>query len=1301
MNYLKLLFSYCFSCVAVAQSNQQVSFRDLTVDHGLSQNSVVNIAQDSIGYMWFATQDGLNKYDGRTFKHYNIQFEDVTRPTYSKLGNIYADKSNGLWLVSNSGILEKYHQASDSFITVSNLSEVSTLIQDADKNYYIGTYGKGLYKISHQTKDTLQVLKSTDAQRTINDFMETTDQTILATTANGLIEINKLGYKFLAVQSETNFSALAQSKTNHLYLGSYGKGLFIKRPSESGFNQFTGFASHDLPDDLIIQDLLYDQRNRLWVATYGQGLYVIDFEAETIQNFTENKNDPYALHYNDVLSLYEDRTGTIWLGTDGAGLSYYDAYLVKFNVLTNDQVPLNVNVDVVRAITTDNHNTIWLGTSGKGLTRINNNTKDFATYNTGNSKLLGDRIMSLLYEDDKLWIGHQTHGLQIRDAMGGLTSFKETAQFTIWNIYKDAAQNIWLCTRDQGLIQFDEHKGIVRQFTMENSNLTSNNIRVIVQGDANSLWIGTEDAGIFKLDIKTSTIQNIELILNPVKSLYFDNGTLWIGTNGNGLMAYKEATKEVKTFTKEQGLPNNVIYGILPGFENELWLSSNKGISKIAFESDTIDAIENYSNYDGLQAFEFNTGAYYKDQKGTLYFGGLKGVNWFNPGQLEFNPIQPETVISGFEVFSKNKKLIENQALKHNENTVSFTFSSLHFSQPERNQYKYRLVNNDPNWIESGNNNLAHYTNLPPNDYEFQVISSNYDDVWNETPATYRFTILKPWYSTHVAYIIYGLLVVIGVFIFYRYLAWRLQMKTQLEFEHKEAERLKKLDEFKNRLFTNISHEFRTPLTLISEPIENQLSKAYITIEDKEELTLVKRNAGRLLNLVNQILDLSKLETGHLKLTVAQDDLELNLKQLVTPFKFKAQKKQIDFTYSIDKTENVWFDKDVIEKIVLNLLSNALKYTPQNGFVRFESLIKNEHVVISVINNGVHYSKEDLQKLFNRYYQADKNNDGAGIGLALVKELAILSHGNIIAHTLNVDEIQFTVTLPIERSYFKSTELGTTTAQTVENEEADTITEESFTIEKDQLESKPLLLLVEDDDDIRLYVKSILQNYYKVIEATNGKQGVKKAFESIPDVIISDVMMPIEDGISLCNTLKQDEKTSHIPIILLTAKAGDEHEITGLKVGADAYVTKPFNKSKLLVQIENLLNIRAQLQKRYSKDFKLKDLAVSNTEQQFLEKLYTVLNEFISASDFNAETLSNKLHMSRMQLHRKLKAITGLSTTEFITKERLKLTLPLLKKSDATISEIAYQVGFNSPSYFSTCFKKHYNTSPDEYRSSQ
>ena len=1308
MNYYKILLTFLLPVFAYSQEISQISFRSLSVDQGLSQNTILSIAQDSIGYIWFNTEDGLNKYDGREFTYYDLQSNALKREVKYISGELFVDKLGELWVVSNSGKLNRYQQNNDSFHEISKFDEVITVAQDTDLNYYIGTYGNGLFKIDNKTKDTLQILKPEDKHYAICSFVETDNKTILATTDDGIIEIKNGSYEFIELANRTIFSRFAKSKKGTVFLGSYEKGLYIKTKNSNGFKQFKGFANHPLPEDLIVKDLLVDKRNWLWITTESRGIFLVDFKLKTVKNFVYKKNDSYALRSNSLFFLYEDQAGTIWIGTEGAGVCYYDEYLTKFKLLTDEQVSVNVNIAGVRAITTDANNTIWIGTEDKGLTEINPNDQSPFTYTTSNSDLLSNKIVSLFYDDGNLWIGHQNHGLQLMHDNGLMTTFEETQPYTILKIFKDTFSNIWLCT-NQGLLQFDKERGIVKHFTSKNSNLASNfyistteqDINTIIQSDSNTLWIGTEFDGLYRLDINENRFSAIDEISDRILSLHYDNSLLWIGTNGKGLKSYDIKQDIVTTYTIKDGLPNNIIYSILPDFEGNLWLSTNKGITKLQIENGQISRIKNYFNYFGLQSYEFSAGAYHKDSNGSLYFGGIKGINWFNPKEIKTNPILPKTVLRKLEVFNQEIPFSKKLKLSHTENTLSFTFSSLQFSQPELNQYKYRLINNDNDWIDAKYQNIAHYTNLPPNEYEFQVISSNYDDVWNETPAIYSFRINKPWYATNLAYVMYGLLIITALYLFYKYLQWRLQIKNELEFEHKEAERLKKLDEFKNRLFTNISHEFRTPLTLISDPIENQLSKPYLKEEDREELTMVKRNAGRLLNLVNQILDISKLETGNLKLSVSHDNLELLLKQLVTPFKFKAQNKQIDFTYSIDKTENVWFDKDVIEKIVLNLLSNALKYAPQNGFVRFESLIKNDHVVISVTNNGVHYSKEDLQKLFDRYYQGDKNNDGAGIGLALVKELSILSHGNIIAHTLNDNEIQFTVTLPIERCYFKSSELGTTTAQVVENEEPNAITEESIIIEKDQLESKPLLLLVEDDDDIRLYVKSILQKDYKVIEATNGKQGVKKAYESIPDVIISDVMMPIEDGISLCNTLKQDEKTSHIPIILLTAKAGDEHEITGLKVGADAYVTKPFNKSKLLVQIENLLKIRAQLQKRYSKDFKLKDLAVTKTEQQFLEKLYTVLNEFISTSDFNAEILSNKLYMSRMQLHRKLKAITGLSTTEFITKERLKLTLPLLKKSDATISEIAYQVGFNSPSYFSTCFKKHYNTSPDEYRSSQ
>lgn len=1293
MKTFSLLLILLLPCLASAQNNKQVAFRELTVEQGLSQNSVVSIAQDTTGYMWFASQDGLNKYDGRNFKHYDIQFEDETRPTNSKLGKIYISKSGELWIISNSGRLEKYNPENETFKGISNVNNVSTLIQDEDFNYFIGTYEDGIYKINKQTNDTIQYLKSEDSKRTIYDFLETSDQTILATTNNGLFEIQNNTYVFREIMPETNFSALSQSKNNILYLGSYAKGLFIKNVNELDFKQFTGFEKSVLPSDLIIQDLLVDKRNQLWIATYGRGAYLINFEKKTIQNFTENKNNPYALHYNDVLSLFEDNTGTIWLGTDGAGLSYYDEYLVKFNVLTNNQVPLFVNVDVIRAITKDAENNIWIGTSGKGLTRLNFDKQDFYTYTAQNSKLLGDRIMSLLFDEGKLWIGHQTHGLQMMDAKGNITSFKETASFTIWKIYKAENGALWLATRDHGLIKFDKNKGIIKQFTTENSNLTTNNIRTIEQGSDNELWIGTETDGLFKLDKNTNIIESEESISGNIKSLYFDGSVLLIGTNGDGLQIFDPKEKTVQKFTKNEGLTNNVVYGILPDAEGYLWISTNKGISKLKLKNNTISVIDNYGNYDGLQAFEFNTGAYFKDENGILYFGGLRGLNWFNPNQLSFNPIRPKTIISGFEVFNKNRELTTNQSLQYDENTVTFTFASLHFSQPERNQYKYKLVNNDTHWIEAGNGNVAHYTNLPPNDYEFQVISSNYDGVWNTEPATYSFKILKPWYATNFAKAFYVLLFLLFLFYLYRYFKWRWEIKNQLRLELEETSRLKKLDEFRTKLYTNISHEFRTPLTLISGPIENQLAKAKLSKEDKNELLLVKQNADRLVSLVEQMLDLSMIDSGQRRLAVKNGNLAILLKQLISAFQYKAAEKNITISSNIHNLKNVWFDKDIIEKVTSNLFSNAIKYSPEDGEIVFEANKQEGILVLSIINTTQHVGKKDLSKLFQRFYQDNKLSDGVGVGLALVRELVTLSKGTIVAHNIDDDKIQFSVSLPINKEAFDADEI-------IEDEEILTVEPIVQKNTSNSNKEKPLLLIVEDEPDIRAFVISIFKKDYQITEAANGSLGIEKALKELPDLIISDIMMPETDGIQLCNTLKNNELTSHIPIILLTAKVGEENEIEGIKTGADAYVTKPFRSEKLKIWVKKLIENRRQLQAHFSKTLSINpELAITSTESEFLKRLQKVLDEHITDPEFTSDRFGKMMHMSRTQLHRKLKAITNMSASEFIRSQRLKLAIRLLKESDASMAEIAYQVGFNTPSYFGKCFKEVYNCTPNEYLS--
>ncbi|MDC6384645.1 two-component regulator propeller domain-containing protein [Muricauda sp. SK9] len=1305
---LTLLFIWIFFQTAFSQVSKQVTFKQLTVEDGLSQNSVMSIAQDSVGFIWFNTEDGLNKYDGREFTHYNIPTSDAKREVKYISGEVFVDRAGILWVVASSGKLNRYQQKTDSFQEVSKFEQVITIAQDKKHNYYIGTYGEGLFKIDHQTKDTIQILKPEDRHFAVCSFVETDNKTILATTDDGIIEIKDNDYTFVELAPETIFSRFAKSEAGTIFLGSYEKGLYLKTPNDKGFESFAGFDGFPIPWDLIVKDLLVDKQDRLWITTERHGMYLVDFNLKTIQNFTDSKKDPNALGSNSLYFLHEDSAGTIWIGTQGAGVCYYDAYLTKFNVLTDDQVPHNVNIDVIRAITTDDKNAIWVGTEGKGLTKINPYDQEFFTYTTANSDLLGDRIASLFYDSGNLWIGHLNNGLQMMDANGKITSFEETAPFTVLKIFKDATDNMWLCT-NRGLLQFDKHKGIVKQFTSEYSNLASNyyistieqDINTIAQGDTNTLWVGTEFDGLYKLDTKENKFSKIDGIPDRIFSLHYDDTVLWVGTNGNGLKAFDIKKGTVTTYTKKDGLPNDIIYGILSDSDGNLWLSSNRGITKLNIENGTISAIANYSNYFGLQSYEFNAGAYHKDANGILYFGGIKGLNWFDPKQLETNPSRPKTVITKMEVFNEERPLEDGLKLQHDQNTVSFTFASLQFSQPELSQYKYRLVNNDGNWIDAGNNNEAHYTNLPPNDYKFEVLSSNYDGVWGIEPTSYSFTILKPWYATNLARTMYALLILLLGYLLYYYLKWRWNLKNQLRLEHEETHRLKKLDELKTNLYANISHEFRTPLTLIAGPVENQLKKPNLTESDKKELGLVKQYTDRLVELINQMMDISILDSGQRRLNLTQGNLKALLMQLVEAFQYKAQDRKISIRSTIQGLDDCWFDRDMMEKTVSNLLSNAIKYAPENSDASIRANKHNGDLVLIVENETEHLNSKNPSRFFERFYQGNETSEGVGIGLALVKELVELAQGTITANTMEDSKIQFTLHIPVEQSTSMEgsvPNIGQTMQTNTDNFQTDTVAKVPRAVKESK--NLPQLLIVDDTADVRMFIASNFEDEYQILEADNGKTGVDLAQKHLPSLIISDVMMPIKNGFELCDEIKQNALTSHIPVILLTAKVGEENEIQGFKTGADAYITKPFNTEKLKIRTEKLIDAQKRLAEHYKSTFSINpDLAITNTEAEFLKRLKSILDEHITDTEFNNESFCGLMHMSERQLHRKLKAIIGMTPSEFIRNERLKLAAELLKKSDATVSEIAYQVGFNTPSYFIKCFKEIHGYTPSEFSS--
>lgn len=538
-------------------------------------------------------------------------------------------------------------------------------------------------------------------------------------------------------------------------------------------------------------------------------------------------------------------------------------------------------------------------------------------------------------------------------------------------------------------------------------------------------------------------------------------------------------------------------------------------------------------------------------------------------------------------------------------------------------------------------------------------------------------------------------ILILGLAVIALYFLFRNKQKTN--------DKLRQLEAAKSRFFANISHEFRTPLTLISGPVAHQLSKNKLSSDDKTDLSLIQRNANRLLSLVDQLLDLSKIEAGRRKLKLSKGNLDLFLKHLIEPFSYQSARKGLTFNSSLKLPNEAWYDRDLFEKIVSNLLSNALKYSDKNSNIDFKAAAINDQACISVVNKNVNLTEKELPMLFDRFYQNNSMNQGFGIGLSLIKELCHLSHGEVKVDKPSTETVRFSVTLPISEYAFTKEELASVSNQIeipITDTPAEIIQQSEVEVHPND-ESLPLLLIVDDNEEIRLFIKSLLKNDYRILQAENGKEGIDMAFDTIPDLIISDIMMPVQDGIYLSNSLKIDERTSHIPIVLLTAKSAEEDELAGLKTGADAYMIKPFKEEKLRVVIEKLIASRATIQDKFSQQVFLKpnEIELTPIDTQLLNRIQSILDDHLTDPDFGAKVFSEQVGLSRMHLHRKLKALTGFSTTEFIRGQRLKLAAQLLKEGGVNISEIGYTVGFNQPAYFSTCFKQYFGCSPSDYTS--
>ena len=1102
----------------------------------------------------------------------------------------------------------------------------------------------------------------------------------------------------------------------------------------------------------FITNLVEDRNGFIWCRQYSKGLICFDPKAELFKGYEHDSQNTSSISTNRVVSLLVDRSGVLWVGTAAGGLNKWDKKKNKFRRISYDPEDPKVRpFNKVYDIDESQNGVIWFSTDD-GLYSFNQQTNEFQDYRYKTS--IDDHIECIYAENsDIIWFGTVRRGLGKFNRHGNTFKFyshnpddsNSISSNNVTNILPDDNDILWVGTSENGLNRFDENTGKFITYINEPDNprsIASGIIDCSYYDRSGTMWVGTNFEGLNKYDRSKGTFElfhcTMGTALNSLEVLYEDRkGNFWVGTYQSGIHLFdRDKGIPIMNIAQRDGLAFNSVSSILEDDSGKLWITTKNGLSK--FDAQT-KSIKNYFISDNPKSNDYVCGI--KTKKGEMVFGTGDGLVMFYPDSVIDDPVPPQVVISKVSLFNKPGEKIKYDGfiselkelnLSYDQNDLRFDFVGLHYGDPEKNRYKYMLENFDEDWLDAGTQRNATYTNLDAGKYTFRVTACNADGVWNETGASIRIIIPPPFWASWWAYSLY---VLFGVSLLYgvrRYELNRTRLKNQVKLDEVKFKEKEQTDRIKSRFFANISHEFRTPLTLILGPSEKILTEEGDE-NTKKEAGLIKRNATRLLTLVNQLLDLSRLEAGKLKIQVSKGNIVPFVRGVTMSFESLAERKNIQLILNSIKNDiELYFDKDKMAKILSNLLSNAFKFTPEGGEITIsinsptpnspplegqgvgQKGIRNDMLVsISIRDTGKGIAKEELPKLFDRFYQVDasqtREHEGSGIGLALTKELVELHHGNIKVKSKVGEGSEFIVELPPGREHFSDDEI-VEAAETFEFEKV--VAEDSFINKKLRLvkneddrrleDDIAIVLIVEDNADVREYIKDSLGSGYRFEEAINGEEGLTKAEQVIPDLIISDIMMPKMDGNDLSKRIKNNEKTSHIPVILLTAKSEQESKLAGLKTGADDYLTKPFDTKELQIRISNLIEIRRKLQDKYSRgDFipvkRGEGKKLSNLEEQFMSKVTEVIEKHLPEEEFSIEQFGKEVGMDRVQLHRKLKALSGKSPSSYLRSVRLVRAEKMIEEKKGNISEIAYSVGFSSPPYFTRCFKEEFGHSPSEF----
>ncbi|MFA9389618.1 MAG: two-component regulator propeller domain-containing protein [Prolixibacteraceae bacterium] len=1484
-----LLVFYIIVLTSFHSYSASIQFQNLGIDDGLSQSLVSSMVEDDLGFLWFGTQEGLNRYDGYNFKKYYAGNSN-RNPSRNWINHLYKDRSGQIWIVYQGAGLDRFDPQKEYFykydvnekqagaisstsFSIPHLSESEPFFEDHKNNLWIGTEN-GLNLFNRETNSfTTFHPENSISNIPITAINEDNNGKLWIGTNHGLNILDpetKIMRPIYSDPGEKNFVSdtivtfIHISSNNTIWVGTLHNGIFVIENPLSDQCKISNYLYHSgnpnldpsvfniyhatsgklivgtlagpayfTSDTIANAPILFpelktlrlnlieeDQKSNIWMGSRNEEtiIRINGDDYSDITSYRLGEENKYNQLGQSILFIKKSKNGLLWVSKQKDGIYKLDVFAKEFNSIdANPNKKIHLSNPEVYSIYEDmEREKLYIGTHYQ-LNVLDKKTNKIKTFGQTGGTLMGvdyqyskniPFVLIGAMEPDKkgnIWIGSFDYKTSLYNPeTNTFLNFHQNdanpTSFLMWSlrdILVTSTNQVYFGGTNQGLCKLLEDGKSFKYYPVNGDHTGTNAdwINVLKEGSNGKIWIGTIANGLnvfnptdesfeyFTHNEKDATSlsdNNVRSILEPK---IFGDDILWIGTE-NGLNKFDKKTGTFQNFIGKSQLLNISIIGILEDNKGRLWMSSNKGI--VYFDPIT-ETSRLYTKDDGLIDTEFNEGAYFKNDKGILYFGGLNGLNYFDPNDITLNPFESESIITDFKLFNKsvlpddsinNRVLLDKSisytktiTLSHKDKIFSFEFTSLHMVSPQKLKFKYMLEGFENEWNEvDGTQRFANYTNIPSGKYTFKVLSCNNDGNWSNNPAQLSITIKPPFYETKW-FIISVFILIVGLTNLFVQLRLRMLQRQKEELQEKVEKRTKQLSDVNSQLkihqneiinqneqiaeqnkdlstqnqlleiqkveiqniseklheshqmklkfFTNISHEFKTPLTLIMGPTEKLLEQN--NYDDSKEvkgyLKLMHRNEKRLFRLINQLLEINRIEASTLKLSTKLGDIVSFTSDIYELFIPMADKRDIDFQFHTDQESFVTlFDADKIEKILYNLLSNAFKFTPIGNILSLtidtqKEILGQKAITFKVFNQGKPIAPEYIEHIFDRFYQISEKSDSGqistGIGLSLCHDLVKAHKGEIELMSSEQQGTTFIIKIPINHPDYETLEQSLIPQKgdysfdymksMIDNPDFYENGEQSD--EDGLLPKKQKLLIVEDNDDMLNFLANEFKQEYDVITAVNGEEGINLAKEYLPDLIISDIMMPVKDGLELCNQLKNDQLTSHIPIFLLTAKSEIENQISGLKSKADDYIVKPFSPQALRLKIENLLETRSKLASKFTSQLEVipENINISEIDHGFLEKFVAYVETNMSDLELSGDVMARELCISKGNLYKKLKSLTGMTVNIFIRTIRLKTAAKLLRNGNYGISDVAYSVGFSNPKYFSTCFSELFGISPKEY----